>query len=66
MQKQMTDIDYVELYAEKFKIDGDLFKQHKIFIESQLRASWSLFSNLFKGKDFKVEARRYLEGRGLV
>ena len=47
------------------KENSNLFKQQKIFIESQLRASQSLFNNLDKN-EFKKLARVYLLGRGLI
>lgn len=58
-------LEYVEFYAEKLKNDNTLFKQQKMLIESQMHASQSFFSNLFKG-DFKKEARKYLRGVGLL
>ncbi len=61
----MKEIDYVELYAEKLKNDNSLFKQQKMLIESQLKASSSLFRNMFKGEDYKKKAREYLKGIGL-
>ena len=63
--KPMNDMDYVEIYAKKFKEDNNLFKQHKKFIESQLKASKSLFKKMF-GKNFKINARKYLLSRGLL
>jgi len=65
-KKIMTDLDYVEFYAQKLREDNRYFKQHKKFIEAQFTASSSLFRNMFKGKDFKTEARKYLKGRGLI
>jgi len=64
--KSKTDLDYVEIYAENLKTNPELFKQQKRFIESQMHSSKSFFKNLFKGKDFKTEARKYLKGRGLI
>ncbi|MBW2981856.1 hypothetical protein KY343_03155 [Candidatus Woesearchaeota archaeon] len=62
----MKDIDYVKLYAEKLKSNPDLFKQQKMLIESQLHASSSLFNNMFAGKNFKENARKYLKNVGLT
>jgi hypothetical protein len=62
----MNNIDYVELYAKKLKHDGSLFKQQKMLIESQLRASSSLFKNMFAGANFKEKARAYLRSVGLI
>ncbi|MBS3158833.1 hypothetical protein J4206_06110 [Candidatus Woesearchaeota archaeon] len=62
-----TDMDYVELYANKLKEDNSLFKQQKMLIESQLHASSSLFSKMFgRGKKFKVNARKYLKEVGII
>lgn len=61
-----TDMDYVILYAENLRENPQFFKQQKILIESQMKSSQSFFQNLFKGKDFKTEARKYLRGRGLI
>jgi hypothetical protein len=62
----MKDIDYVKLYAEKLKNNPDLFRQQKMLIESQLHASSSLFNNMFSGKNFKENARKYLKNIGLI
>ncbi|MEK6860170.1 MAG: hypothetical protein AABX54_05140 [Nanoarchaeota archaeon] len=64
--KILTDMDYVELYADKLREDNSLFKQHKVLIESQLKSSSSLFSNMFGKEDFKKKARDYLRNIGLI
>jgi len=64
--KIKKDLDYVELYAEKLKNNNNLFKQQKGIIESQLKSSSSLFKKTFKTKNFKVNARKYLRGIGLI
>ena len=46
-QKILTDMDYVELYAKTLKNNPELFKQQKILIESQLKASRELFLKRF-------------------
>lgn len=61
-----TDLDYVELYAENLKTNPKLFEQQKMLINSQIKSSKSFFQNLFKGKDFKTEARKYLRARGMI
>lgn len=66
MKLQKSDLDYVELYAEKLKEDNDLFRQQKRLIEAQLKASSSLFRNMFSGEDFKKNAREYLKSRDLI
>ena len=66
MKKPLTDMDYVVIYADKLKQDNSLFAQQKILIESQLKASASLFENMFRGKDFKKSAREYLKERGIM
>ncbi len=55
-----NEIDYVVLYAQKLKLNNQLFKQQKILIESQLKGSSSLFRNMF-GNNFKKKARAYLQ-----
>lgn len=62
----ISDMDYVEFYAERLKIDNRLFKQQKLLIDSQIIASRSLFRNKFKEKDFKTEARRYLKDLKII
>ena len=61
-----TDLDYVDLYAENLKANPQLFEQQKMLINSQLESSKSFFQNMFKGKDFKTEARKYLKQRELI
>lgn len=61
----MKEIDYVELYAKRLKEDNALFQQQKILIEAQLKGSSSLFKKMFSG-NFKVQAREYLRGIGLI
>ncbi|MBU0627633.1 MAG: hypothetical protein KKC75_00445 [Nanoarchaeota archaeon] len=62
-----TRLDYVEFYANKLKEDHSFFKSQKRLIESQLQASSSLFRNKFgSGDDFKIKARKYLKGIGLI
>ena len=65
MKRLITDLDYIKLYAEKLKQDNSHFFQQKIFIESQFKASQSLFRNAFKD-NFKKEAREYLRKRELI
>jgi hypothetical protein len=62
----MTNLDYVEFYAEKMKRDNSLFKQQKMLIESQLQSSKSLFKNAFSEGDFKTFAREYLRKIGIL
>jgi hypothetical protein len=62
-----TDKDYILLYAEELnKHPKEIFKQQKILIDSQINSSRSFFQNMFKGKDFKTEARKYLKARGMI
>mgnify|MGYP001254374091 CR=1 len=56
-----TDMDYIELYANKLKKDNSLFKQQKMLIESQLRSSSMLFRKMFGSENFKANARKYLK-----
>jgi hypothetical protein len=62
----MNDLDYVELFSKKIKNDHLLFEQQKKIIESQLKGSSSLFTNMFADGDFKVKAREYLKSRKLI
>ena len=61
-----TNLDYIEIYTENLKENSEFFKQQKMIIDSQIKSSRSFFNNLFKGKDFKTEARKYLKERGLL
>ena len=62
-----TDLDYIELYANKLKIDNSLFKQQKMLIESQLHGSSDLFRKMFgTQKSFKINARKHLREIGLI
>lgn len=63
----VTDLDYVDLYAERLKEDASLFKQQKMLIESQLQSSSATFRNMCgKGEEFKINARRYLRAVGII
>ncbi|MEK6871575.1 MAG: hypothetical protein AABX16_01595 [Nanoarchaeota archaeon] len=61
-----TNLQYVIYYAEKLKDNSQFFKQQKMLIESQMRASHSFFLNVFGKKNFKEKARKYLKERGLI
>jgi|TARA_Y100000310_G_C20681459_1_gene816206 hypothetical protein len=61
-----TDLDYIELYANKLKKDNSLFKQQKMLIESQLHSSSDLFKNMFGTNNFKINARKHLKSIGLI
>ena len=63
--KDMADLDYVRLYAEKLKEDNSLFAQQKKLIEAQLKGSSQLFKKMF-GKNFKSGARKYIRAIGLL
>ena len=63
--KLKTDLDYVIFYSKQIKQDASLFEKQKIFLESQIRASKSLFAN-WHGENFKKKARHYLNLRGLI
>ena len=67
MKIPLTDLDYVELFAEKLRDDNSLFTQQKMLIESQLQGSRSLFKNTFgTGTEFKEKSREYLKKIGLI
>ena len=62
-----TDLDYIELYANKLKENNSFFKQQKILIESQLHGSSDLFRKMFGNHgNFKINARKHLKGIGLI
>lgn len=62
-----TDLDYIELYANKLKKDNSLFKQQKMLIESQLHSSSDLFKKMFGAQNnFKINARKHLKSIGLI
>ena len=63
--KLKTDLDYVIFYSEQLKKNALFFEQQKKFLESQIKASKSIFAN-WKGEDFKKKARAYLNSRGLI
>lgn len=61
------EIDYVTYYAERLREDNSIFKQQKMLIESQMKASQELFRKMFgTGEEFKRNARKYLRERGLI
>ena len=67
MKKLTKNIDYVEFYAGKLKLNNFYFAQQKKLIESQLKISSLLFKNMFGEKDeFKKNARKYLYGVGII
>ena len=62
-----TDEDYIVLYAKELNRNPrEIFRQQKTLIDSQIVSSRSFFQNLFKGKNFKEEARKYLRERKLL
>jgi hypothetical protein len=65
MKKILSDLDYVVIYANKLKRHKELFEQQKKLVENQFKASSSLFKNSF-GRDFKLNARKYLKGVELI
>jgi len=65
--KPKTNLDYVVLYARALRENNKLFEQQKKLIEAQLIGSKSLFRKMFgSGEKFKIGARKYLRGRGLI
>ena len=64
--KNYSRMDYVSLYACALRDDASHFAQHKKLIDSQIKSSRELFHNKFAGKDFYVEARKYLKARGVI
>jgi hypothetical protein len=59
----MKEIDYVKIYAKSMKNDNTFFKQQKVLIESQMKASSSLFKSKIKNKR---QAREYLKKVGIL
>jgi hypothetical protein len=66
MKIPKTDLDYIDLYAEKLKENPSLFKKQKELIESQLESSSALFKKRFSNKNFKTNARNYLKVLSIV
>jgi len=64
--KPKTNLNYVELYSKELKENPKLFSQQKMLINSQIKASNSLFKNFGKGEKFKQNARKYLKGVNLI
>ena len=57
----MLDSDYVKLYAKKMSENNSYFKQQKMLIDSQIKASSLIFKKKFgQGVEFKINAREYL------
>ncbi len=61
-----TELNYVEFYSKNLKRNPKLFAQQKMLIDSQIKASNSLFKNFGTEKKFKLNARKYLKGVGLI
>ena len=63
----ITDLDYIEIYANELKRDNSIFKQQKMLIESQLHGSSELFRKMFGTQNsFKTNARKHLKRIGLI
>ena len=57
----------VEFCANKMKKDPKrYFKAQGKFKDNQIKSKNDFFINLFKEKNFKTEARKYLFERGLI
>src|SRR3989344_3397744 len=63
--ENLSDLDYVRIYAESLKSNPLLFRQQKMLIDSQIQASRSLFKSMLAGPNFKIAARKYLKEIGL-
>jgi hypothetical protein len=61
----MKEMDYVIFYAKEMNKHPEFFNSQKKLIESQIKSSISLFKLMF-GKNFKLNARHYLNQRGLI
>ena len=62
-------INFVKYWAEYIRThsDKDWSKQQNMLINSQIKASQSLFRNSFgQGDDFKKNARKYLRKVGVL
>ena len=64
--KNTSNLEYVQMYADKLKNNPGLFCQQKMLIDSQITASRSLFGHMLEKSDFKAEARTYLKKIGLL
>lgn len=64
-QIPQTDLDYVEIYAEKLRENPNLFKQQKELIDSQLESSSALTKKRFSKEDFKKQVRIHLRKIGV-
>lgn len=60
-----TDLDYIEIYAEKLRENPEFFKQQKELIDSQLSSSSELAKKRFSRENFKVQARAHLKEIGV-
>ncbi|MEK6927343.1 MAG: hypothetical protein AABX11_02830 [Nanoarchaeota archaeon] len=65
MTLEISDSEFVKLYAEKLLLDKSLFEQQRILIESQLKATNEIFRKLF-GDNFEENARKYLRATNRI
>jgi len=61
-----TDLEYVEIYAEKLKENPKFFKQQKELIDSQLINSSALIKQRFSKENFKARIRDNLRKLGIL
>ncbi len=60
-----SDLDYIEIYAEKLRENPEFFKQQKELIESQLSSSSDLTKKRFSKENFKAQVRAHLKEIGV-
>lgn len=60
-----TDLDYIEVYAEKLRENPEFFKQQKELIDSQLSSSSELAKKRFPKENFKFQVRAHLKEMGI-
>ncbi|MBI3622921.1 hypothetical protein HY212_02460 [Candidatus Pacearchaeota archaeon] len=64
--KLKNDLDYVEFYAEQLKINNKFFREYKKIIDSQIKASSSLFGKMFEKENYRLKAREYLKNMLII
>ncbi len=62
----LTDLEYVEFYAQQLLNNPKFFEQQKMLINSQLKSSKATFQNMFSSKNYEPESRAYLHEIGLI
>jgi hypothetical protein len=66
MEKSISDLEFVEYFANSLKSDNRLFEIQKTLLENHLNFTNNYFKNKFGDKNFKENARKYLKKVGLI